>query len=212
MPGTSHMVTDVNGTGYDVTNGTARYTSALYSGELNVRRQYSDWLTLLAGFRMVELDEHYRGAGIDLQTLGQTDSILTNTFNHLYGFQIGADGEIFNRGGPLRINVVCKAGILGNAAYQNYHRTETTSTSTLDDALAARSFAQATFLGETGLVVTYAVNKHLAFRGSYEAMWLNGVALAPEQISSVNLRLGDLINTSGGVFYHGGGLGFEYRF
>ncbi len=79
--------------------------------------------------------------------------------------------------------------------------------------LAARSCSQTSFLGETGAVATYAVTKHLAFRASLDAIWLTGVALAPEQISSVNLRRQtDVVNTSGGVFYYGGSLGMECRF
>ena len=37
VPGVSHMVTDVNGSGFTVSNGEARYTSAIYSGEFNMR-------------------------------------------------------------------------------------------------------------------------------------------------------------------------------
>jgi hypothetical protein len=37
--------------------------------------------------------------------------------------------------------------------------------------------------------------------------------LAPEQISSSNLLLGTAsVNANGSVFYHGGGLGVEYRY
>ena len=62
-------------------------------------------------------------------------------------------------------------------------------------------------------MATYAVTKHLAFRASLDAIWLTGVALVPEQINSVNLRRRtDVVNSSGGVFYYGGGLGMECRF
>jgi hypothetical protein len=208
VPGLSRLVTDVNGTGFSVTNGNARYTSALYSGELNARRQCTDWLTLLAGFRMGQLNEHYRGEGTDVSTL-QPDWLATNTCNHLYGFQLGADAEVYNMGGPLQINALCKAGIYDNVANQSYRRVQT---GLVDESFAA-SRDQASFLGEAGLVATYALTKRLAFRASAEAIWLTGVALAPEQISSVNLRTSSAtLNTSGTVFYYGGGLGFEYRF
>ncbi len=208
VPGLSRLITDVNGTGFSVTDGAARYTSAIYSGELNVRRQYTDWLTLLAGFRMGELNEHYLGEGTDVSTL-QPDWLATNTYNHLYGFQLGAEAEVYNMGGPLQINALCKAGIYNNVASQNYRRVQT---GLVDESFAA-SRDQAAFLGEAGLVATYALTKRLAFRASAEAIWLTGVALAPEQINSVDLRTSSAaINTSGNVFYYGGGLGFEYRF
>jgi hypothetical protein len=210
LPGTSRMIVDMADTNVVVTDGTARYTSALYNGELNARRQWNEWLTLLAGFRVVELDEKYGGNGVNSFDPGQVLSLATNTFNHLYGGQIGADAEVFNMGGPLQINVVCKAGAFGNAAEQ-YYRLDANGIPA--QRLDARSCSQTSFLGDTGVVATYAVTKHLAVRASLDAIWLTGVALAPEQISSVNLRRQtDVINTSGGVFYYGGSLGMECRF
>ncbi len=210
LPGTSRMVADMTGTGLTVTDGTARYTSALYNGELNLRRQWNEWLTLLAGFRAVELDEHYRGNGMDFFDPTVTDSVATNTFNHLYGTQIGADAEVFNLGGPLLVNVICKAGVFGNAAEQNY---QLAPGGVILNAFDTKSCSQTSFLGEASVVATYAVTKHIAFRALLDTMWLTGVALAPEQISSVNVRRRtDVINTSGGVFYYGGGVGMECRF
>jgi hypothetical protein len=208
LPGMSRMVADMTSIGPLVTDGMNRYVSALYSGELNVRRQWTDCLTVLAGFRMVELDEHYRGGGVDVITPTQVDSLFTNTFNHLYGGQIGVEAQVFNHGGPLQINGLCKAGVFGNAAQQNYQLFANAAV-----PLCANSCSQVSFLGETGLVATYALSKHLALRGSLDAMWLSGVALAPEQIGSVNLhRQTDVVNSSGYVFYYGGGVGLECRF
>ena len=73
--------------------------------------------------------------------------------------------------------------------------------------------SQAAFLGETGLVANYRVTKHLSFRASAEAVWLEGVALAPEQINKTDFAAGTAsIDTHGGIFYYGGGLGAELKF
>jgi hypothetical protein len=209
VPGISYMVTDLNGTGFAVTDGWAGYTSAIYSGEVNLRRQWCDGFTFLAGFRMVELNEHYSASGMGVGELATYNAVATDTFNHLYGLQIGADIEVYNMGGPLRINTLCKAGVFGNTAYQNYLRVN----GGVVDAAYEANRDQASFLGEAGVVATYALTKRLAFRASAEAMWLTGVALAPEQIGAVNLRTDTAVaNTSGSVFYYGGGLGLEYRF
>ena len=139
--------------------------------------------------------------------------MTTNTYNHLYGFQLGADAKVYDMGGPLQINVLCKAGIYGNNAHQNYSLGA--SNGDIDDHLReiASSRNQAAFLGEAGVVATYALTKRLAFRASAKAMWLTGVALAPEQIDAVDLRTDPFaINTSGAVFYYGGGMGLEYRY
>ncbi|MCD4727856.1 MAG: hypothetical protein K8R46_09350, partial [Pirellulales bacterium] len=203
----SLMVIDVNNA-FLSTDSSARYASALYCGEVNVRWQWFDWLTLSSGFRMVELDEQYNARGTGTRNL-RSLSLDVNSFNHLYGYQLGADGEVFNLGGALRINALCKAGVFGNFASQNIHAVETGLS---DDSLSAVN-NRVSFLGEIGLVATYAITQRLAFRASYQAMWLEGVGLAPEQIDTSNFTAGTAkVNLDGGVFYHGGGLGLEYRF
>jgi hypothetical protein len=225
LPGVSRMITDVNGVGFVVDDAQARYTSAIYSGELNLRRQWCDRLGFLAGFRMAQLNEHYRGDGSLLldgfdtapivgQQIGQESALVaTNTCNHLYGFQLGADIVVYDRCGPLQIDALCKAGVYDNVAHQDYRRAIVLGGTTFDEGSLECGRDQAAFLGEVGLVATYALTKRLAFRASAEAMWLTGVALAPEQIGAVDVRAGtDRINTSGSAFYYGGGLGLEYRF
>ncbi len=65
-----------------------RYTSGLHLGEINLRHEVFDGLTLLAGFRMGELDEHYSVNGYNsLYGVGPT-TLDIRTFNHLYGFQV----------------------------------------------------------------------------------------------------------------------------
>jgi hypothetical protein len=116
-------------------------------------------------------------------------------------------------GGPLQINVTCKGGIYDNYAHESYDRTTINNgvVTVLDDRSSGRN--QASFLGEAGVVATYAVTKRLAFRTSAQAMWLTGVALAPEQISAANPRTNRYsINTSGSAFFYGGTMGLEYRF
>ena len=49
---------------------------------------------------------------------------------------------------------------------------------------------QAAFMGEAGAVATYDVTCHLSFRASCQAMWIEGVALAPEQIGATDFTDG----------------------
>ena len=207
-PGTSLMITSAGDEGYFVTNGQGRYTSALHAGEINLRREWFDGLTLLTGFRMAELDELYSAYGIGARSPVPI-SLNTNTFNHLYGFQVGADWEFYNMGGPLRISALCKSGIYGNSAVQSSRQIETgMSDQTLD------SFRnQVAFMGEAGAVATYQVTCHLSLRASCQAVWIEGVALAPEQIGATDFVGGAAtIDTHGGIFYYGGGLGAELKF
>ncbi len=113
-------------------------------------------------------------------------------------------------GGPLQVKCLCRAGAFGNFARQNIRRVDTGFS---DESLAATRNDQVAFLGETGVVLTYAITQNLAFRASCGAMWLEGVALAPEQIGASDFVAGTAdVDTHGGVFYFGGGLGLEYRF
>jgi hypothetical protein len=175
----------------------ARYTSALYNGEVNFKQSCSDFdcdfcpdsLTLIAGFRMVQLNEH-------CAVTDPNSPLDISTCNHLYGVQLGVEAEIYNMGGPLTLKGFCKAGAFDDFATQNSSGT----------AVSQGSRQQAAFLGETGIVANYALTKHFGIVASYEVMWLNAVALAPEQASTAS------IDTKGGIFYQGGSLGVEYRF
>ncbi|MEN6450187.1 MAG: hypothetical protein ABFC96_06835 [Thermoguttaceae bacterium] len=209
VPGQSLMVTDANGPHFIVNDGVARYTSALYVGDVNLRWQCFDRLTLLGGFRMGQLNEHYHAAGAGAGS-GEAVTLDVDAFNHLYGFQLGADADVIDFGGPLKVKALCRAGAFGNFASQNNRRVDAGFS---DESLNANRDDHIAFLGEAGVVLTYEFTKHLSFRASAEAMWLEGVALAPEQIGSTNFIAGTAdIDTNGGVFYYGGGLGLEYKF
>jgi hypothetical protein len=208
--GVSQLVTDVTGGNFFVNNAAARCTSQLHLGEFNLRHEWFDGLTLLVGFRFGELDELYSAGGAGVVP-GTTVNMRANTFNHLYGFQVGADWQFYNMGGPLTINALCKAGIYGNSANQRIHQADSSDPASNMTLEAHRS--QAAFLGETGLVATYQITRHLSFRASAEAVWLEGVALAPEQIGASDfMTVTATIDTHGSIFYYGGGMGLELKF
>jgi hypothetical protein len=184
----------------------ARYWSALHLAELNIRRQCCDRLTLLAGFRTGELDETYDVTGSVFRGLA-TINFTTRTFNHLYGFQLGGDWQCYNNGGPLRVDALCKAGIYENVASHDFGA----SAGPNYLPLLEERRNQTAFMGQAGAVATYAVTCHLSLRASVEAVWLEGVALAPEQVDLNGPGMSG-IDTSGGLFYYGGGLGAELRF
>jgi hypothetical protein len=206
VPGTSFIVYQSGDPdSVEVRNINVRYNSALYSGEVLLRRQWLDWLNLSAGFRMIELDERYNAGSLDAGPIDTPFSraLAINTFNHLYGFQLGADAEVYNMGGPLQVNVICKGGVYGNAASQNI---------ALFRPLAAERNSAA-FFGEAGIVSSYAITSHVAFRSKLGAAWLSGVALAPEQIATTDFTQGTTdVDTQGNIFYYGGSLGLEVRF
>jgi hypothetical protein len=194
--------------GYAISTGTYpmqfEYATRLYNGELNLRWNPTCRVTVLAGFRWIELRERLEG-GYVVPTFESFASF--NTKNNLYGFQIGTDAILVDRG-RLSINGLLKAGIFGNHAEQ---------TSTLNDGAFAATVtdtnAHTSYVGEVGLQCKYKVTEYLMLRAGYEAMWLGGIALAPGQIDETDFVGGTTgINASGDLFFHGATAGLEYCF
>ncbi|MGA2793660.1 MAG: BBP7 family outer membrane beta-barrel protein [Roseiarcus sp.] len=73
----------------------------------------------------------------------------------------------------------------------------------------------AAFVSEASLQLKYQLIKGLALKAGYEALWLDGVALAPGQIQETftlaNVRaLG--VNSGSSVLFQGATFGLEYSF
>jgi hypothetical protein len=139
----------------------------------------------------------------------------TATTNNLYGFQIGAEGKLLERG-RFSIIVPVKAGVYDNNAQQ------ATTVSVIFKQLAAGSAStnHAAFVGQTGLQCKYQLTNDLLLRAGYEAIWLEGVALAPGQVQETYTTTNNLnnsvqalgVNCNSGAFYHGTTVGLEYSF
>jgi hypothetical protein len=169
---------------------------------------------MLAGFRWVDLWEDLQGI-LTPPTPDRTGPFWnTRTRNNLYGFQIGEDWKIFERG-RFSLDGLVKAGMFDNNAEETtgvsmYRRMYWESATT----------NQLAFLGEIGLQAKYRLAQRLLLKAGYEAIWLQGVALAPGQISKT-FSNGDPRNTyvqalgvdsGSGVFFHGATAGLEYAF
>ncbi len=203
----------------------ARFTerSQLYNGELNLRQQINNSVTLLAGFRWVELYDSYQAQGNTFSDGAFTHSV--RAFNHMYGFQLGTDVALFQQNSGysqfgqttviqdqpsrFRINGILKAGIFANTASQE---SEYSNPSGLGDFTAQAAGKHPTFLGEAGVVATYQLGTHVALHGGYQVMYVDGVALASRQISSTDLITTQFatIETAGSVLYHGANAGLEF--
>jgi hypothetical protein len=178
----------------------ASYSSRIYNTELNLSRQFGDRLRLLAGFRWVELLETI-SAGANSPTLGGTFDY--GAANHLYGFQVGADAGVFERG-AFRLDVSLKAGVFRNEIGMNVYGKGTNLN--IDES---SSVSRTSFLGEIGLMAKYRLNGHFSVYGGYELMWIDGVALAGNAITAATESSQfPLIN--GTAFYHGATTGLEF--
>lgn len=167
------------------------YLSSLHSTEVNLRRQTTDCLTLLGGFRWVELSEEVS------ELPGKGDPVRAR--NHLYGGQIGAELLVWDRCGPLRVTSGVRAGIFHNRASYDAPTLEVSDRT-----------SHTAFLGEFDVTARYQVTPSLALRTGYQLLWLEGVALSGNQLDNV-IPPGP-VDTSGSPFYHGVTIGAELSF
>jgi hypothetical protein len=136
------------------------------------------------------------------------------TQNNLYGGQIGVDAKLLELG-RFSIDGLIKAGVYDNNASQwglvsMAKKLFPTQATTNHPAV----------VGEAELQLKYKLTKGLALKVGYEALWLDGVALAPGQIretyitappQAVTARaLG--VNCDSNVLFQGGTVGLEASF
>lgn len=190
---------------------TGYYRSQLRSVELNARRPWNDWLTLLGGFRYIDLREHGVQVRQDLVLSTPTNQALfdVSAANHLAGFQTGFDALLLKRQ-RFEISTLLKAGVYNNDAANSTLITQTCQTcpSYYCDSTADH----VAFVGELQVALTYCVTPALCARAGYQALWISGVATAPNQMAVSNPLFGTaMVDASSTVSYQGLFLGLEYR-
>jgi hypothetical protein len=211
-------------------------TTSLYSLEANARLELSPRVTVLGGLRWLQLNDRLQGTltpadltaptwklscpGAALQALcvgypveAASDYApfwTTSTKNNLYGVQIGVDGKLAELG-RLSLDGVVKIGLFDDAAEQS---TVVSMKKQLFPARAATN--RLAFASEAGLQVKYQLTKGLAVKAGYQALWLDGVALAPGQIEETSTTTTSVtalgVNCRSSAFFQGGAVGLEYSF
>ncbi|MCI0359582.1 MAG: BBP7 family outer membrane beta-barrel protein [Planctomycetaceae bacterium] len=172
---------------------TSAYDSRLHSTEINWRRQTSDRVTLLAGFRWIELHENF---SFNIAVPGTLVDFNSNTDNHLYGGQVGADVLLWQNC-CWTVNTWGKAGAYANVADADF----AIAVNGAPAAALRNDGTEGAFVGELGVAATYQLSDHWALRGGYQLLWIDGAVLADENFGS--------FDQSGDVFYHGALLGVE---
>lgn len=180
----------------------ANYASKLHNAEINASRQYCDWVKLSAGFRYLELNERMFA---ELTNAAIPFDYAETTSNHLYGAQLGIDGMMWRRD-SLGFSVVGKAGIFGNHSAHN--AAVNTGVATLT---ASGSDDRTAFVGELGFIGNAKLTECLAVRAGYRLLWIDGVAVATDQLGATDFNTGVGFDGSGDVFYHGAFVGIELK-
>ena len=206
------------------------YSSTLDNFELNVRKRWTgpncklqgSWLS---GVRYLYLLEDFRydtTGGDDLGTVGTVEinglsDTLVTTRNSLTGFQVG--GDLWMSVVPgIKVGAEGKAGVYGNYANQM-----TTVFASTTDPAQSSFFSETSdindiaFVGEASLQCIYRLSPNWTFGGNFNLLYLDGVALAPENFNRFappNLQGATarpiVSNDNGRAFYHGFGARAEY--
>jgi hypothetical protein len=196
------------GNGSYASDVSASYRSSLHNIELNARRQFGPG-DLLIGCRYIELREN--GLTITQTILSATPNTARYDIyaaNRLTGVQVGYEGHILSRG-RLGLDGFVKAGVFNNEAGNSVLITQTVGSS----YSSAAGVNHTAFVGELGLIGIYQLNEYFRLRGGYQLLWIEGAALATDQVAVSNPAIGTAaVDTDGSPFYHGAVIGLECNF
>jgi hypothetical protein len=177
------------------------YSSRIHNVEIN-RWWHRYNFSLLAGFRHINLNETFNIHGRDFSTSGSDYRV--DSYNNLIGGQIGA--QLDRCHGRLSWDVTGKAGVFGNAAGQSTLLGDFDNTFVLRDL--TNHEGNVAFVGDISLSAAWRINGFLSMRGGYNVMWLEGLALAPDQLDFTSTpTAGSAVRTGGGVLLHGAHVG-----
>lgn len=151
-------------------------------------------------------------AGPGTVAAGQSTTDI-RTYNSLIGWQAGFDlwasvvpGVMF--GSEL------KAGVYGNHAKYNTQVVGSTTAGPSANLRETNNNNDVAVLGEANLLFLYRVSPNWTIRGGYSLLYVDGLALAPENFNSTNpfnqVRNVQELNDNGYVLYHGGFMGLEW--
>ena len=185
----------------------ASYRSELHSIEVNGKRSLNEHFTFISGFRYLDLNEQSLSFRQDVGPNLNLAAYSIGAQNRLSGAQIGLDTKLL-RCARFELGSLVKAGAYSNDAANSALITQNIGSSYASSAAANH----AAFVGELGLTGTYQVSDCVLFRAGYQLMWIDGVALASDQVAvSDPLHGAATVNPHGTVFYHGASAGLEMR-
>lgn len=204
--GAGYLATDTDGTNPGTPFGVAgtalfAYGSELHSTELNLRRSVSPCCAILVGLRWIEVDDTLvqsftRAAG--------ATTFAVNADNHLYGFQLGAETALLRRG-AWQIDGAGKIGLFHNSADQS-------TVDTQPGIATGRADDTTSLVAELSVSASRPLCDGVSLVVDYRALWIEGVALAADQVPQMNDVAGGHVARQldmSGVFYHGVFVGVQ---
>ena len=175
------------------------------SGCREVRCHSIEWF---AGFRYLNLGERLDISAqrtVNAQVEDGTYNI--RTANNLYGAQLGA--RLRRTRNRFGWEATGKAGVFGYDAQQTQSVTDFLD-HPLRPTVSSRGSGVA-FVGEVNLSALYRLTDVWGLRAGYSVMWIEGLALAPDQLdfAFATSPSGNQLHHGGGMLLHGANVGLE---
>jgi len=196
----------------DVTSAQAVASSGIQSFELNRREPLARFDgDFLYGFRWVEWNDRLAITDTTVTgTLTGSDRFIANTFDSLYGAQVGLDMVLLGDRDRAWIEGLGKAGIYYNNASQSSFVDSVTTTQV--SRSGSKSVDRTSFFGELGFTGCVRLGEHWTARAGFTMFWLGNGTAAADQLSVNNLFSSDIetgIDTGSSVFLYGVNLGLQ---
>ncbi len=179
----------------------AQYIADLHSIDFNAIHRKWDWLSLIYGFRWANLDEKYNILLVEDPPSGA----MSRSDNALYGFQFGGSSSVW-LGRWMRLDSSLKAGVYYNHVSITASAEDPGGGGTLS---LGQSHCNTAFMGEASLVGTIPIKDCASLRVGYQLIYLDGVALAPNQGDDFDLSTGNGSADWSHILYHGLNVGLE---
>lgn len=179
------------------------YSSNLHNAELNLVRDFP-WLAVLGGFRYVKWDEQFNIQALDQD--GDISDYHVDANNNLYGGQLGL--RVANGGPRFGWELTTKAGVFANNASQEQVLRDNNNTVVLRNTSAEET--DVAYVADANASIHYHLTRFIRVRGGYNVIFIDGLALAPDQLDFTNTPTsGTTLNNDGQVLLHGANFGLE---
>lgn len=200
---------------------TAKYSSLLNSAEVNLFATDSAWFTDPSGWDTLDWLAGFRYVGVEEDAVLATDccrmedgQFITvpyraRTRNNMFGAQVGVRGRrAWER---WAVEGWAKAALMG-VAQEQIQDPLIDYTGFQQRPALSRAGGEVGFVGDLTMSAVYRLNQVWGIRAGYSLLWLEGLALAPDQFDfSTDTGAGTRLVNSSGIFYHGANLGLEAR-
>ena len=184
----------------------ADYDSEIDSFEVNRWGQLGNRFFWMFGARHLSLDERFILSGFDSGF--RSDASIT-TDNSLYGLQIGGRHQSCTAGERMIFNLSGKFGLYENRTKQRTRLNDVDNTIRLFDI--ANEDSATSFVGDIEASLSLRLSQNLYGRLGYQVLWINDVALAPEQFQPSASLTSVSVDNDGDVVMHGAYAGMEFH-